>query len=845
MSAEHLDALIGKLDLAQKVRLLTGGAFWSTHAEPAIGLGEMALADGPSGVRGVVWDDGDPSVCLPSPTAIAASWDVDMATRMGGILAAEARRKGVHVVLAPTVNLHRSPLGGRHFECWSEDPLLTARMAAGVVRSLQDDGVAATVKHYVANDAETDRRHVDVRVDERTLREVYLAPFEYLVRDAGAWMVMAAYNSVNGATMTEHDLLTDPLRSAWGFDGAVVSDWRAARTTVAAGRAGLDLAMPGPDGPWGAALEDAVRSGEVDEAHVDAKVRNLLCLAVRVGALAPLGGDPFPRQPLASTVSADGAEVRAAARDGMVLVRNDGPLLPVDPAALRKVAVIGELAADPRIQGGGSAQVRPVYTVSILDGLRAALDGVAEVSHVDGCHLDDGLPDIPASRMDHSGDADGCGDAGDAGPVRLRWLRADGTLIHEERRTSARLTRWATDVPPGASAVEMSATFVPDRSGSWHVGFTGAGTFVFTVDGDVVLDGAVNPEHDDGALQMLGPPHWYTPMELVADRPAELFLRHRVGGLGVAIGLGVRPPRRSAEEELAAAAEAARTADLTVVVVGTSEQVESEGYDRRDLRLPGRQDELVRRVAAENPRTVVVVNSGSPVELPWRNDVPSILLGWFGGQEMGHAVADIVLGAAEPGGRLPTTWPDRLDDVPVSETTPVDGRLEYDEGLHIGYRAWLRSGSSPAYPFGHGLGYTSWELTELGVAPDIDADIDADADADAYDAAAVVTVGVRNTGERHGKQVVQVYLARPSSTVDRPVRWLAGFAVVRAEAGEMSTVEVTLPRRAFAHWDVEHHRWTVEPGRFDVLVGFSATDIHRTTAISLSTARADVRPRDK
>ncbi len=828
--------MIGKLDLAQKVRLLTGGSFWSTHSEPAIGLSEMALADGPSGVRGVVWDDGDPSACLPSPTAIAASWDVERAERTGRALAAEARRKGVHVVLAPTVNLHRSPLGGRHFECWSEDPLLTAHMAAGVVRSLQDDGVAATVKHYVANDAETDRRNVDVRADERTLREVYLAPFEYLVRSAGVWMAMAAYNSVNGTTMTEHDLLNDPLRSEWGFDGAIVSDWRATRSTVAAGQAGLDLAMPGPDGPWGAALEKAVRAGAVDEADIDAKVRNLLRLAARVGALAPIDGGPPTDEvvapALAPTVTADGAELRGAARDGMVLIRNEGPLLPVDTPSLRKVAVIGELAAHPRVQGGGSAQVRPRYTVSILDGVRTALDGIAEVSHVDGCHLDDGLPEVPADRMPGPDDAP---------PVRVRWLRADRTLIEEERRTSTNLVRWATDVPAGAAAVELSATFVPDRAGSWDVGFIGAGTSAFSVGGKTVHDGEVVSGKVDAAMQMLGPPHWSATVDLDHDQPIELVLRHEIGGLGVSIGLGVRPPRRSPASELEAAAEAARGADLAVVVVGTSEQVESEGYDRHDLRLPGRQDELVRRVAAENPRTVVVVNSGAPVELPWREDVAAILLGWFGGQEMGNAVADILLGVAEPGGRLPTTWPGRLEDVPVSNTTPVDGELAYDEGIHIGYRAWLRGGGEPAYPFGHGLGYTTWELTEVRAPAEITAPTPAEPGRDstgpsapAIDSAAgVVTVGVRNTGQRPGKQVVQVYLARPSSAVDRPVRWLAGFAVARAGAGETATAEVTLPRRAFEHWDTEHHTWAVEPGRFDVLVGFSATDIHRTTSVDV------------
>jgi beta-glucosidase len=817
----RIDSLIGKLDLSQKVRLVTGATFSSTYSEPAIGLRAVVLSDGPSGVRGVVWDDGDPSACLPSPTAIAASWDTELAGRIGRLLAAEAIRKGVDVVLAPTVNLHRSPLGGRHFECWSEDPWLTGAMAGELVRGLQDCGVAATAKHYVANDAETERFDVDIRVDERTLREVYLAPFEHLVRHARVWMVMAAYNSVNGVTMTEHDFLTAPLRTEWGFDGAVVSDWRATRTTVAAGRAGLDLAMPGPGGPWGLALEEAVRAGAVDEFDVDAKVRNLLRLAARVGALADVEVADGAGVPSADVPSARvAAEVRHAAAEGMVLLRNEGAFLPLQPAALRRVAVIGELAAHPRIQGGGSAQVRPPRLTTPLTGLQAALGSDVEVDHVDGYHLADELHEVPSSLLNAPGGAP---------PVTVRWFRDDGTLLFEEARGSSRLIRFGSEVPADAVTVTMSAELVPDHAGTWDVGFVGAGVSTFSLDGQVLSEGEFLPDPDGPGARVLTPPSQHHLLSLEAGQPVRLLLRHEVSGLGVSLAFGVRSPRLSPEEELDAGGEGARRGDVAVVVVGTIELVERDGYDRSDLRLPGNQDDVVRRVAAENPRTVVVVNSGAPVELPWRDDVSAIVLGWFGGQEMGNAVADVLLGAVEPGGRLPTTWPDRLASTPVSDTTPKDGRLDYTEGLHIGYRAWLRDGAEPAYPFGFGLGYTTWELLDVGVPTEAEADGDGAAAA----AAAAVTVNVRNTGQRPGKHVIQIYLARPSSTVERPVRWLAGFAAVRAAAGETATAEIALPRRAFEHWDTEHRRWAAEPGRFDILVGFSATDIQHTTSVDV------------
>ena len=360
LDAPLLDSLLARLDLPTKVRLLTGRDFWSTWPVASIGLRSMTLSDGPSGVRGPVWDERSPSLSLPSASALSSSWDTDLARAYGTVSAAEARRKGVDVVLGPTINLHRSPLGGRHFEAFSEDPRLTAELAAGFVEGAQSAGVGATLKHYVANDFETERFTADVQVDERTLREVYLLAFERAVVESRSWLVMSAYNSVNGTTATENDLLETPLNSEWGFDGVVVSDWTAVRSLDAA-RASQDLAMPGPDGPWGDALVEAVRAGEVPEAAVDRKVRRLLLLAARVGALADVQPPPAP-------APVDGvAFARRAAAEGMVLVENDG-ILPLAEAPAR-IAVIGHNAVEARIQGGGSATVLPERVVSPLDGL--------------------------------------------------------------------------------------------------------------------------------------------------------------------------------------------------------------------------------------------------------------------------------------------------------------------------------------------------------------------------------------------------------------------------------------------------------------------------------------------
>lgn len=376
MTDEETEPLLDKLDAAQKVRLLTGASTWRTYAEPAAGLRALTLSDGPAGVRGETWDERETSLVLPSPSALAASWDERLLTDLGALLASEARRKGVDVLLAPTLNLHRSPLGGRHFECFSEDPLLTGRTGTALIRGIQSGGVAATAKHLVGNDAETDRLTIDVRMDERTLHEVYLAPFEEAVA-AGVWAVMSAYNKVDGVTMSASPLLEHPLKDEWGFDGLVVSDWGGVRTLLDAARSGQDLAMPGPDGPWAAGLLAALEAGLVPAEAVDDKVRRLLRLARRVGALGP----DRPARGTATAPEAGRALLRRAVSAGAVLLRNEGGLLPLDASALTSVAVIGPHATAVRIQGGGSAEVFPEHVVTPLAGLERELDGVASVTY--------------------------------------------------------------------------------------------------------------------------------------------------------------------------------------------------------------------------------------------------------------------------------------------------------------------------------------------------------------------------------------------------------------------------------------------------------------------------------
>ncbi|MGY1898688.1 glycoside hydrolase family 3 C-terminal domain-containing protein [Nocardia gipuzkoensis] len=446
----------------------------------------------------------------------------------------------------------------------------------------------------------------------------------------------------------------------------------------------------------------------------------------------------------------------------------------------------------------------PGHTTTPVEGLAGRLP----LTHTAGVHLSGDLIPAPLAIMTDP-------ETGEPG-LSARYLTGD-TVLGTQHRTTSRLVLLGEPLAAQSNMVEMRTRLRADMAGDWQIGFGGVGHIRLDIDGENVLDENVALDSGDPAAALLNPPQRHVTRTLAVGDEVEVRLvtsiEDAMPGLGIILGatLGIRRPQRDDDEEFAAAIELARAAEVAVVVVGTTEQIESEGVDRTSLRLPGRQDELVAAVAAVNPRTVVVVNSGAPVEMPWRDDVAAVLLAWFPGQEFGAALADVLTGTAEPGGRLPTTWPKTMADVPVLDTTPVEGVLDYTEGIHIGYRAWLRAGNEPAYPFGHGLGYTTWSTDDLVID------------------GRTVSITVTNTGDREGKQVIQVYLSRPNSAVDRPDRWLAGFTAVTLAPGDSRTVAITLAERAFQHWGPTG--WETEPGEFVVRVGTSVADLPHTASI--------------
>ncbi|SEB07413.1 beta-glucosidase [Leifsonia sp. 21MFCrub1.1] len=795
-------------DLDEAVRLLTGATSWTLRALPSSGLRPIVLSDGPIGVRGVD-DDVRPSAQLPSPSALAATFDTRLLSRLGHLLGMEAHRKGVDVLLAPVVNLQRTPYGGRHFEAFSEDPLLTGILASALIEATQSTGVAMCVKHYLGNESETERTTYRSRLGERALREVYLAPFERAVVHAGVWSVMAAYNGVDdgelSAPATEHGpLINGILKGEWGFDGVVVSDWLATGSTVASALGGLDLVMPGPDGPWGAALVDAVKAGLVPAQAIDDKVDRIVRLGERVGAVGDARRQQAPLD--LPTLPATRALLREAVARSIVVLRNDGAL-PVAQTAVRSVALIGPNAVEPFVQGGGSAFVTAPGLSEPLAALTEALPeatiglyrGAAGRAHprpIDPALVTtpDGRPGYLLTFLDREGDVVGDPVAVTADEGWNRGAPADAV--------SARIQAIVRLTGPGVHRVDVGVS-------GWHR---------IRFDGDVVSASDRRADHDvilDSSANLPGGPALDI---LVGDRPVDLLIESEqqvvdAGAYGRFVRFVLRHEvqQQTAAQELEAAVEAARSADVAIVVVGTNEETESEGWDRQNLRLPGRQDELVERILEANPRTVVVVNAGAPVILPWLDRTAATLWWWLPGQEAGGGLADALTGRIEPSGRLPWTLPAAEDDVPVRSTLPKNGVIDYSEGIHVGYREWDRTSRTPAREFGYGLGYGTWLYEALTVEGPVDE--------------LTASVTVTNVGARDSREIVQIYLESPHSPVERPVRWLAGFANVDVRAGETATATVAIDRRALEIWNTERHDWEIPDGFYVFHAARSSRDL--------------------
>lgn len=808
----ELDALVDSLTLTEQVSLLSGVDNWETADLSAKGIAPMRVTDGPAGARGTTFT-GPASANIPCGTSLGATFDPTLVERLGSLLGRETRAKGARVLLAPTVNLHRTPVGGRNFECQSEDPYLSARITVGFVKGVQSEGVSACVKHFVGNDTEFERMTINSEIDERTLRELYLQPFEAAVVEADALAIMTSYNRINGTFAADsRELITDVLRGEWNFNGIVMSDWFGLHSTVEGIESGLDLEMPGPTRDRGGRLVAAVESGAVSPMLVRSSARRIIAVMDRIGALTD--GGPGPE--LTRDEPEDRALIRQAGAAGMVLLRNENDALPLVPSSLKRIAVIGPNAAKGRIMGGGSAMVNPVHEVHPLGALRERLGarGV-EVHNAVGCSIHRTLPRPSRALV--------------SGSMIEYWVNASDMAAGVPAFRSEELPRfnliWPEDPSEGLAreqfACRVSTTFTPDVSGEWTFGVTSVGHARLFIDGALVVDDASAAA--GGSFFGIGKAQHTGTAVLEVGRPYAVTVDYVNAGLGMMRGLIIGLEAPAVSDTVAEAAALAATTDLSVVVVGTNDDWEAEGYDRTTIELPGRQDELIREVAKVSAKTIVIINAGSPVAMPWLNDVDAVIVAWFPGQEFGDALVDVLLGDADPGGRLPVTFPQRLEDTPAFEHHPGrNGVARYLEGRLVGYRFYDTVGREPLFPFGHGMSYADIAVRSAKVL------------ATPSSAAPVVDVVLENASNRDGVQVVQVYVHDPIGTgaSDDPVQRLVGFAKVAVMAKSTVSVPVPLDPRWASHWDVTAHGWSIRPGERELRVGLSSRNITHVLALT-------------
>jgi beta-glucosidase len=789
---ERVESILGQMTVEEKIDLIAGVDFFYLRGVPRLGVPRLRMVDGPMGVR----NDG-PATAYGGGIALAATWNTGLAERIGVEFGRDARAKGGHFLLAPGVNIYRASIAARNFEYFGEDPFLASRMAVNFIKGVQSQGVAATIKHFAANNSEFDRNNTDSIVDERTLREIYLPAFEAAVKEAQVGAIMDGYNLTNGLYMSQHAYLNDTVaKEEWGFRGVIMSDWISTYDAIGAANGGLDIEMPDGSQFNREKLLPAIESGEVSMATLDDKVRRILRVAAAFGWL--------DREQLDRSVPRYNVQGRKAAlqgaREGMVLLKNEDGALPLDRGKLKSILVVGPNGHPAVTGGGGSSKVEPFHAVSILQGVA---DVAGETTTV---HYARGLPSLEemVSGTEFSTSADG----GEPG------LRAE-YFASEDLSGKPVLVRIEPRIAIGSGSSRYPDDTLSERwSGFYTAGDKGTYDFFVAASGD---GGGFYRLYVDDKLLI---DNWtlnraivdYVTVEL-ARGTHKIVLEHRGRQKwpGERLQLGIS---RQGDRIDAAARELAANVDAVVVAAGFDAGTESEGADRT-FRLPPGQDELIREMAAANERTVVVMTAGGAVDMTaWLDRVPALLQAWFPGQEGGTAVAEILLGDVNPSGRLPATFERRLEDNPSYEFYyPEPGTLEtdYAEGIFVGYRGYEHHGTAPLFPFGHGLSYTSFEYGDLSVTP-----------GKTGDGNVAVSFDVTNTGDRAGAEVAQVYVADTHSDVPRPPKELKGFAKVHLEPGETQRVTIGLDRRSFAYYDVESRDWAVTPGDFEILVGRSS-----------------------
>ncbi|HEX7567256.1 MAG TPA: glycoside hydrolase family 3 C-terminal domain-containing protein [Anaerolineaceae bacterium] len=815
---QSLDQLLSRLTLKEKIALLSGNDVWNTVPIPRLGIQALTMTDGTHGVRANFSEGGrtaGPTTAFPTGVSIAASWDPHLVEQVGVALGEETLGMGCNILLGPCVNIVRHPITGRNFESYGEDPYLSGQIGVAFVQGVQSQGVGASLKHFACNNQEVERMRGNSIVDERTLREIYLAQFETIVKKARPWTVMCSYNRINGEYASQnHHTLTEILREEWGYEGAVISDWSANHTIFESVAAGLDLEMPGPAKYYGGLLLEAVSNWQIAEADIDRAARQVLRLLAKAGKISQVS--PSTAGPGSVNTPQHQALARKLAEESITLLKNEGSVLPLFPEKIKSLAVIGMNAAQYTISGGGSAIVTPPYVVSPLQGLKTRLGKDVAIRFEPGCNNFDRIPALCPDWLQMP-DGSGAGLLGEY--FNNTHFEGQPAMVRPDRK----IDFWWFSQGPVSSlkfSVRWTGRMVVPETGRYALQLTNSSVCRLYIEDQLVVE---NQVAELTSFQPFSSSKYFT-FEAGRSYPFRVEYAKDSDEPFAQVSLqGAWMPLPEEDSRLARALEAASSSDAAIVFAGMPELGETEGKDRPHLHLPGKQDELIQAIVHANPKTIVVLNVGSPVSMPWLSEVPAVVLSYFGGLEVGNAIARVLVGDVNPSGKLPVTFPSRLEDTPAFGNYPGGKEVRYCEGIFVGYRHYDLKDIDPLFPFGHGLSYTSFAYSHLQVPSSIKA-------GEAWQ----VSVNVQNTGLRAGQEVVQLYIHDVKSSLPRPLKELKGFKKITLQPGEVQEVKFDLDDRSLSFYDPEAHQWTVEPGEFEILAASSSRDIRAVAKVAVT-----------
>ena len=803
--------ILQQMTTNEKISLLSGKGVYNTQNIDRLGLSQLELWDGPNGVRS---NSNEQATAFPVGISMGATWNVELINELGIALGKESRAFGVEVLLGPTMNIIRTPLNGRTFETFSEDPYFNGEMASAYINGLQSEHVGSSVKHYIANNQEIRRMDVSANISERALREIYLPAYEKVISKSQPYTFMAAYNKINGVHATEQKyIMNDILRKEFGFEGVLLSDWGGVKSTVPSLKASLDLEMPGPGKYYEKPLRKALKKGLVKEIEIDNAALRMIKLILKTSM-----GKSYNK----SDVMVENKRIaKKVAEESIVLLKNENSILPLNSNSIQTLAVIGPNANRSVIQGGGSARVTPAYSITPLQGIieNAAMNNI-EVQYEKGVENHPSVPLMEKISLRTTKDSKEKG-------LKAEYYRSynfSGTPYKKETDEELRIFGILDQDIFGS--VLWSGEFIAEKDGQYLFSSNpGLGKARIYIDGKKIslnekgppVFGGVLPSAKIGSIflkagsypiriEYSAKPNFLLSFILKIVMPAMSDMLNKFRFLEI----GCRLP----EPDISNAVTLARNTDAVIIVVGSADNYETEGEDRPSMKLTGKQDKLIESILNVNDNTVVIMNTGSPIEMPWVSSCPAILQVWLPGQEGGNAISNILFGNVNPSGKLPVTFPIALEDNPSYKYYPGNDEVEYSEGIYVGYRFYDTKNVAPLFPFGHGLSYTKFEYSNFNCPIEVSSLKNVE-----------LKFIIKNVGKTQGQEVVQCYVRDVESRLERPIKELKAFYKLNLLPGESKTVNLSLDKTSFSFFDDQINKWIVEPGKFEIMIGSSSKDI--------------------